>query len=87
MVSRAVPTPRNLAFIARKRPFLQDPLFWYLPHETYLVTLKAEPAITLNDYVHTVVPTLEPAARRDRIRRISLALAASAANAARSFPF
>ena len=30
MLSRAVPTPRNLAIILRFRPFLKDPLFWYL---------------------------------------------------------
>ena len=41
--SRAIPTPRNLAYIARMRPFGRG-LFWYLPHETYLITLKVEGA-------------------------------------------
>ena len=44
------------------RPRLRD-LFWYLPHETYLVTLKAEPSITLGDYVRTVLPALDPGRR------------------------
>ncbi|WP_406695470.1 lipopolysaccharide kinase InaA family protein [Singulisphaera sp. Ch08] len=75
LASRAIPTPRNLAFIARLRPFLRDPGSWYLPHETYLVTIKEEGSITLGDYVHKVLPTLEPVARRAQIRRLTLALA------------
>ncbi|AGA27205.1 lipopolysaccharide kinase InaA family protein [Singulisphaera acidiphila] len=75
LASRAIPTPRNLAFIARLRPFLRDPGSWYLPHETYLVTIKEEGSITLGDYVHKVLPTLETAARRIQIRRLTLALA------------
>ena len=75
MLSRAVPTPRNLAFVARLRPFLRDPLFWYLPHETYLVTIKAEPSVTLGEYVAKVLPGLEPERRRSQTRRITLALA------------
>jgi tRNA A-37 threonylcarbamoyl transferase component Bud32 len=75
MACRAVPTPPNLAFIARLRPFREDPLFWYLPHETYLITLKAEPAVTLQDYARDVLPTLDPRARGERVRTLTLALA------------
>ena len=75
MVSRGVPTPTNLAYVARLRPFWRDPLFWYLPHETYLVTLKADPAITLGDYVRTVLPGLDEDACRTQIRRLLFALA------------
>ncbi|MCA1686088.1 MAG: phosphotransferase [Planctomycetia bacterium] len=75
LLSRAVPTPKNLAFIARRRTFRQDPLFWYLPHETYLITRKAEPSVTLYDYVRRVLPGLDPADRRERIVRVTLALA------------
>jgi hypothetical protein len=74
LASRAIPTPRNLAFIARMRPRLRD-LFWYLPHETYLVTLKEEPSITLDRYLRTVLPALDPAARRGRIAALTRALA------------
>lgn len=75
MASRAVPTPPNLAFLARTRAFRDDPLFWYLPHETYLITLKSEPSVTLNDYAREVLPTLDPRTRRERVRAITLALA------------
>jgi len=71
---RAVPTPQNLAYLARSRSFWEDPLFWYLPHETYLITRKAEPAVTLSDYARQVLPGMDPGARRERISRLTLAL-------------
>ncbi len=74
LVSRAIPTPRNLAFIARTRPFARD-LFWYLPHETYLVTIKEEPATTLGDYLRTTFLTLSPEDQRVQIQNLCLALA------------
>lgn len=74
LASRGIPTPRNLAFIARLRRFPLD-LFWYLPHETYLVTVKEEPSLTLNEYVTQTLPKLDPEARRIQIRRLMLALA------------
>lgn len=74
LTSRGVPTPRNLAFIARLRPFPRD-LFWYLPHETYLVTVKADPSVTLNEYVTKTLPRLDPQTRRLQIRRLTVALA------------
>ena len=75
MLSRAVPTPKNLAFLARTRTFWEDPLFWFLPHETYLITRKAEPAVTLSEYARKVLPTLSAEVRRERIERITQALA------------
>lgn len=75
LVSRALPTPRNLLYIARLRPFRHDPLFWYLPHETYLVTLKLEPSLSVGDYVRDVLPRLGPDARRGQVRGLTLALA------------
>jgi tRNA A-37 threonylcarbamoyl transferase component Bud32 len=75
MASRAVPTPTNLAFLARTRSFREDPLFWYLPHETYLITLLADPSITLNNYARLVLTTLGPEERRERVRALTLALA------------
>jgi hypothetical protein len=56
------------------RPFARS-LFWYLPHETYLITRKVERARTLAHYIHRVLPTLEPAEQRVRVRRLTLALA------------
>ncbi|MDE2506568.1 MAG: phosphotransferase [Planctomycetota bacterium] len=73
--ARAAPTPRNLVFIARLRPFRRDPLFWYLPHETYLVTLKDEHAVTLLDYTMNILPALDVEARRGAIDRLTKALA------------
>ena len=40
LASRGIPTPQNLAFLSRRRSFKSDPLFWFLPHETYLITVK-----------------------------------------------
>jgi tRNA A-37 threonylcarbamoyl transferase component Bud32 len=74
LASRAIPTPRNLAYIARRRPFGKS-LFWYLPHETYLITLKEEGAITLSHLIHKVLPTCDPRAQRQWIDRLNLALA------------
>ena len=42
LASRGIPTPQNLAFLSRRRPFKSDPLFWFLPHETYLITVKED---------------------------------------------
>lgn len=75
LASRAIPTPRNLAFIARLRPFLTDPLGWYLPHETYLITVREEPSLTLGDFIHKVLPALDSHARHARIQELTLALA------------
>ncbi|MBV8129120.1 MAG: phosphotransferase [Planctomycetaceae bacterium] len=75
LASRGIPTPRNLAFLARKRAARSCPLSWFLPHETYLVTVKQDNAMTLAEYVRKVLPTLDQPALRDRSRRLNLALA------------
>ena len=75
LVSRGIPTPQNLAFLSRKRTWKSDPLFWFLPHETYLITVKQEGAINLATYVREVLPALPPAERRARIRRLTASLA------------
>lgn len=75
LASRAVPTPKNLAVIARSRRGRRFFPHHYWPHETYLVTVKAEPSATLYDYFHSVLPALDPEARRVQSRRMTLALA------------
>ena len=42
------------------RTFKSDPLFWFLPHETYLITVKEEPAVDLATYVSEVLPACRP---------------------------
>jgi tRNA A-37 threonylcarbamoyl transferase component Bud32 len=75
LASRGLPTPRNLLFLARKRAVRSSPLSWFLPHETYLATIKQENVMTLAEYVRKVLPALDPAVRRVRNRRLTLALA------------
>jgi serine/threonine protein kinase len=75
LASRGIPTPQNLAFIARRRSFKSSSFFWFLPHETYLITVKETNAVTLTTYVNEVLPTLSPEARRSRIREVTPALA------------
>jgi tRNA A-37 threonylcarbamoyl transferase component Bud32 len=75
LVSRGIPTPQNLAFLCRRRRFKQSPLFWFLPHETYLITVKEENVIDLGTYARNVLPGLAPEVRRARIRSLTVALA------------
>jgi tRNA A-37 threonylcarbamoyl transferase component Bud32 len=75
LASRGIPTPRNLAFLARRRAFKRDPLFWFLPHETYLITVKETGALTLSAYVNDVLSNLPPQLRRARTRSLTQSLA------------
>jgi serine/threonine protein kinase len=69
LVSRGIPTPQNLAIIERTTPFFPIPL------ETFLITIKAEPAQTLSDYTLETMQTLPPQERRRAIRSITKGLA------------
>src|SRR5205823_6130207 len=75
LASRGIPTPQNLAFLARRRSFRSDPFFWFSPRETYLVTVKEEPAVDLATYVAAILPGLPAEDRRLRVRRLTTALA------------
>jgi serine/threonine protein kinase len=70
--SRGLPTPQNLAYIVRTGPW---PLGRLFAGRAYLVTIKAEPSITLWDYTRQVLPTLSAEERRARIRGLTLGLA------------
>ncbi len=70
LVARGIPTPRNLAYIARRRSFRQDPIGWFLPRETYLITLKEENAVNLATYLSQVLPALPEPQRRARTRDV-----------------
>ncbi len=69
MVARGIPTPQNLAIIEKTTPHVPVPL------ETYLITIKTEPALTLCDYALEVMPKLSPEDRRRAVRSITRGLA------------
>lgn len=75
LASRGLPTPQNLAVLGRTSDGGREVLPRLLPRETYLATIKAEPSITLGEYARSVLPSLSPAARRERIERLIPALA------------
>ncbi len=70
--SRGLPTPQNLAYAVKTG---RGPLGRWLTGQAYLVTIKAEPSITLGDYARTVLPLASPEERRAQIQRLTLALA------------
>jgi len=75
LTCRGLPTPRNLAFIARRRRPRFSPLPGLLAHETYLIAVKQENASTLAEHIRDVMPRLDPEERRAETRRLNLALA------------
>lgn len=74
LVSRGIPTPKNLAYLER-RPHGRWRFLRFLSHETYLATVKEEPTVDLATYVHEMLPALPPERRRERIRRLTVSLA------------
>ena len=70
--SRGLPTPQNLAYVVKTGC---GPLGAWLTGPAYLVTVKAEPSITLGDYAREVFPTLSAEERRNQIGKLTLALA------------
>jgi tRNA A-37 threonylcarbamoyl transferase component Bud32 len=75
LASRAVPTPRNLAVLGRSSTGWRVLPHQFWPHDTYLITIKAEPSTTLGDYARAALPALGLDDRRDRVRRLTIALA------------
>ncbi len=67
LASRGVPTPQNLAYLARKG-------FAGIPKETYIVTILSDPSITLADYLTKVLPGLSSEQQRSQIRNLTRAL-------------
>lgn len=75
LASRGIPTPDNLLYV--RTPIgnrLPGPLR-RLPGNTYLVTLKAEPATTLSDFARDVLPQLNENSRRSVVAAYTRALA------------
>ncbi len=75
LLSRGLPTPRNLLVLGRMGRPGQTFIPWLTPVETFLMTVKAEPSITLGDYLQRELPKRDPAARRAILRRLIRALA------------
>jgi serine/threonine protein kinase len=70
-----VPTPTNLAYLqiqGRKRRFS---LLGKLPHESYVLALKAEKAQTLVDFARGVLPTFDQRRRTRVARQLTRSLA------------
>jgi tRNA A-37 threonylcarbamoyl transferase component Bud32 len=76
LASRGISTPQNLAFLAKSRAVGDDPVSWFLPRETYLITVKEEGALSLASYLIDVLPGVTGDEARDRIRALTAALAA-----------
>ena len=68
--SRGLPTPPNLACLERIGGRGLD----RLPRESYLATLRAVPAITLEHYALRILPALDSESRRLATRRMARAL-------------
>ncbi|WP_165065385.1 lipopolysaccharide kinase InaA family protein [Paludisphaera rhizosphaerae] len=73
--ARGIPTPQNLAFVARRRKPWFSPFQGVLPHETYLITVEQLNASTLSEHVYEVLPELEGDALHAEIERLTQALA------------
>ncbi len=72
---RGIPTPRNLAYVARRRKPWFSPFQGVLPYETYLIAVKEPGAITLSEYVRRELPGLDPDALPREVARLATALA------------
>jgi tRNA A-37 threonylcarbamoyl transferase component Bud32 len=75
LASRAVATPKNLVVLGRLGGGPKRIRLDWLPRDTYLMTVKIEPPLTLSDYALEVLPTLSAEDRRARIRSLTPALA------------
>ena len=70
--SRGLATPENLAYVVVAP---RGPLGWFGARKEYLVQVKAEPAVTLGDYVKEILPGAPIADQRRQIEALTLSLA------------
>ena len=75
LASRGIPTPRNLAFLARTGCSWANPFSWFLPRQTYLITVKQENVITLAEYLRKIEPGGDSETVAARTRKFNMALA------------
>ena len=70
--SRGLTTPDNLAYLVVAARGWKG---WLGARTEYIVQIKAEPAVTLGDYLKEILPTAPEADRRRQIEALTLALA------------
>ncbi len=70
--SRGIATPDNLAYLTVKAAGW---LGWLGARREYVVQIKAEPSITLEDYARDLLPRFVPAEQRRQISGLTVALA------------
>ena len=76
LVSRGIPTPRNLAVPGPHAALLVQPVLpGSCPTRPTWSRCKQEHVVTLAQYVRRRLPALDPEARRDQVRKINQALA------------
>jgi serine/threonine protein kinase len=73
--SRGLPTPRNLAFIQKQAIRRGWAPTWLLPLDTYILTIRAEPSMTVADYVSRCISALSEPRRRQARHDLAKALA------------
>ena len=75
LASRGLPTPKNLAFLQRQAVGKRWVPHWFLPLDTYIVTVRAEPSMTLADYVTRCVGALGEGRKREARKGLARSLA------------
>ncbi len=73
--SRGLPTPKNLAFFQRQAIGRRWVPPWFLPLDTYILTVRAEPSLTLVDHVSRCVAALSEDRKRDARKELARSLA------------
>ena len=72
LVSRGIPHAAEPGVHLAPALVPAAPLFWFLPHETYLITVKEQNVVDLGTYARKVLPGLAPEVRRARIRGLTV---------------
>ena len=73
--SRGLPTPRNLAYLQRQAVRARWVPSWFLPLDTYILTIRAEPSMTVSDHVSRCVSALSGTRKRQALKELARSLA------------
>ena len=74
-LAAAYPRHKTWRLSRARRSFASDWIFWFLPHETYLITVKSNHVVDLATYARKVLSELAPEDRRARVLGLTTALA------------